>query len=156
MLIAKTLGGIFMPNRKIRKTRSETKEKSFFVSVFIATLLSLVLGLLLLIPMTLLGLRLEDPDRFTPIFALISLFLTALAGGYTAARIHRENGLLCGALSGILLIGILILLVFAFSLSVRLTLFLTCAPAIVISSAAAGICGVSAGKEKKPKHRKKF
>jgi putative membrane protein (TIGR04086 family) len=157
MLLAKRLGGIFMSKKSTVKNRTQSgKEKSFFVSVFLGTLISLIIGILLLVVSCFAGLSTEDPERLAPIFALVSLFITALLGGYIAARTHKENGLFCGALSGILLIGILVLLVFAFSLSIRISLFGICAPAIIVSSAVAGVCGVSAGKKPKNIHKKKF
>ncbi len=146
-----------MSKKTTVKNRTQPKkEKSFFVSVFLGTLFALLIGFLLLILSCFAGLSMEDPDQFTPIFSLVSLFITALSSGYIAARTHRENGLFCGALSGIFLIGILVLLVFAFSLSIKISLFFICAPAIIVSAALAGVCGVSAGTGKKTKHKKKF
>ena len=157
MLLAKRLGGIFMSKKSTVKNRTQSgKEKSFFVSVFLGTLLSLVIGLLLLVISCFAGLSMEDPEKLAPVFALISLFITALLGGYIAARTHKENGFFCGALSGILLVGILVLLVFAFSLSIKISLLLICAPAVIVSSAVAGVCGVSAGKKPRSVHKKKF
>lgn len=139
------------------KHAGEKKEKSFFVSVFTSTLISLAVGLVLLVASCFLGLSLDDPDKFTPPLALGSLFITALLAGYFSARSHKKSGLLCGAVSGILLTGILVLLAFAFGLSIRLSLFAICAPAIIIFSAIAGICGVGAGTaKKKPRHKVKF
>jgi putative membrane protein (TIGR04086 family) len=146
-----------MSKSKAFKGRTQPKhEKSFFVSVFLGTLISLAIGIALLLIACFTGLSMEDPDRLIPIFSLISLFITALLGGYLSARAHRENGLFCGALSGILLIGILVLFVFALSLSIRVSLFLICGPAVIISAAVAGVCGVSADTDKKPKHKRRF
>ena len=127
----------------VKNRTQKGKEKSFFVSVFLGTVISLALGLLLLVLSCFAGLS-------------ISLFITALSGGYIAARTHRENGFFCGALSGVFLIGILVLLVFIFSLSIKISLFLICAPAVIVSSAVSGVCGVSAGTTQKHKRSKKF
>lgn len=124
--------------------------------MFIGTLISLAVGLLLLVASCFIGLSLDDPDKFTPPLALGSLFITALLSGYLSARKHKKNGLLCGAVSGILLTGIMVLLAFAFSLGIRLSLFAICAPAVVVCAAIAGICGVGSGSVKKPKHKIKF
>ncbi len=140
----------------VKNRTQKGKEKSFFVSVFLGTVISLALGLLLLVLSCFAGLSMEDPEKFTPVFSLISLFITALSGGYIAARTHRENGFFCGALSGVFLIGILVLLVFIFSLSIKISLFLICAPAVIVSSAVSGVCGVSAGTTQKHKRSKKF
>ena len=139
-----------------KKHAGAKKEKSFFVSVFMGTIIALAVGLLLLLAVCFLGLSLDDPDKFTPPLALGSLFVTALLSGYLSARKHKKSGLLCGAVSGILLTGIMVLLAFAFSLGIRLSLFAICAPAIIVCAALAGICGVGSGSVKKPKHKIKF
>ena len=139
-----------------KKHAGTKKEKSFFVSVFIGTLIALGAGLLLLLAACFLGLSLDDPEKFTPPLALGSLFITALLAGYLSAHSHKKNGLLCGAVSGILLTGIMVLLAFAFGLGIRLSLFAICAPAVIICAAIAGICGVSSGAAKKPRHKVKF
>lgn len=132
------------------------QEKSFFVSVFLGTLSSLFIGILLLLFSCLLCLSMEDPERAIPILALICLLCTSLFSGYLSARAHRENGFLCGLLSGIFLVGILIIFAFAFSFSIRISLFGILSPTLVISSAIAGICGVSAKRKAKNKRKKKF
>ena len=137
------------------RTRDK-KEKSFFVSVFTSTLIALAVGLLLLIASCFLGLSLDDPDKFTPPLALGSLFITALLAGYLSARSHKKSGLVCGALSGVLLVGILVLLAFAFGLGIRIPLFAICAPASIVVASLAGLCGVGSGSVKKPKHKVKF
>ena len=115
------------------RTRDK-KEKSFFVSVFTSTLIALAVGLLLLLASCFLGLSLDDPDKFS----------------------HKKSGLVCGALSGVLLVGILVLLAFAFGLGIRISLFAICAPAAIVVASLAGLCGVGAGSVKKPKHKVKF
>ncbi len=148
---------LFMKKTKLPKNRtSPEKNKSFFVSVLIGTLIALAVGLLLLVIFTVIGLKLEDPEKFAPILALFSLFLTAVLGGYLSARTHKESGLFCGAASGILLIGILVLLVFACSFSIQLSLFAISAPAVIVLSALSGIGGVNGGRKKKPKRKKGF
>lgn len=139
-----------------KKHAGAKKEKSFFVSVFTGTVIALVVGILLLLAACLIGLSLDDPDKLTAPLALGSLFVTALLAGYLSARGHKKNGLLCGAVSGILLTGIMVLLAFAFGLGIRLSLFAICAPAVIVCAAIAGICGVGSGSVKKPKHKVKF
>ncbi len=146
-----------MSKTTIPKNRSSAKTgKSFFVSVFLGTLIALAIGLGLLIVSSFAGLSLEDPEPFLPIISLVSLFVSSLFGGYLSARIHKESGLVCGALSGILLIGILVLLTFSCSFSIKLSLFMICAPAILVVASIAGVCGVNGGKEKKTKRKKGF
>ena len=157
MLLAKRLGGIFFMS-KFPNTQSRSqakKEKNFFVSVFLGTLISLAIGMILLVITCLLLLTTEDPAGFTPIFALVILFVTALLSGYISAHTYHENGFFCGLLSGILLVGMLVVLVFAFHCTIRFSLFSICAPAVVIASSLAGIGGVNT-KSPRIRHRKKF
>ena len=118
------------------------KEKSFLFSVFFGTCSSLVFGMVLLSVFAIPALKLEDPLRFIPIFALISLFLSAAIGAHISARLHRKSGLACGVLSSLLLILVLVGLGFLFSVQIKPTLFMICAPSLLIISAIAGICGV--------------
>ncbi len=137
------------------KNRTQQKAgKSFFVSVFLGTLFSLLIGIFLLMIFCLAGLSLEDPDRLVPIFSLVALFVSAFFAGYLSARLHRETGFLCGALSGVFLIGILVLLAFACSFSIQISLFFICAPFAVVISAIAGVGGVR--KREKPRKKKRF
>ncbi len=141
----------------MKKGRSQPKkEKSFFVSVFIGAVISLVCGILLLMLSCVPMLSLEDPNRFAPVFGLAALFISAIVGGYLSARTHRKSGLACGALSALLLISVLVLLAFALELKIRTSLFIICAPSLVVCSAIAGICGVGSESSPKPKHKIKF
>ncbi len=140
----------------VKKRATQKNEKSFFVSVFLGTVISLVIGIVLLVVTCFLGLSMKDPDKYTPMLALAALFITALVSGYLAARAHRKSGLACGALSGILLIGILVLLAFAFGFGIHISLFAICAPAIVICSMLSGVVGVGADTPPRKKHKVKF
>lgn len=129
--------------KKHRYSRSKPKkEKSFLFSVCFGAFFSLALGVVLLTLFSLPALKLEDPTRFVPVFALISLFVSAAVGAHLSARFHGKSGLACGILSSLLLIVILVGLGFLFSLQIKPTLFTICAPSILVISAIAGICGV--------------
>lgn len=138
------------------KRSAPKKEKSFFVSVFLSTAIALGIGLSLLVVICFAGLSMKDPAHYTPMLAVAALFVTALAAGYFSARGHGKNGLACGALSGLLLVGVLVLLAFAFEMSIHISLFAICAPAVIICSALAGIVGVGAEPKPKKKHKIKF
>lgn len=140
----------------VKKGARQKNEKSFFVSVFLGTVISLVIGLILLVVTCFLGLSMKDPDKYTPMLSLASLFITALISGYLAARTHRKSGLACGALSGILLVGILVLLAFAFGYGIHISLFAICAPAVIVCSTLSGVVGVGADVQPKKKHKIKF
>ena len=129
--------------KKHRHSRSKPrKEKGFLFSVCFGAFFSLFFGILLLVIFTVPALKLEDPLRFAPFFALISLFVSAAVGAHLSARFHGKSGLACGVLSSLLLITILVGLGFLFSLQIKPTLFIICAPSLLVVSAIAGICGV--------------
>ena len=138
-----------------RKRSAPQKEKSFFVSVFVSTAIALTAGFFLLVLICFAGLSLKDPAQYTPKLAVAALFVTALLAGYLSARGHGKNGLACGALSGLLLVGVLVLLAFAFEMRIHISLFVICAPAVIVCSSIAGIVGVGADSTPKKK-RKRF
>ena len=129
--------------KKRRYSRSTPKkEKSFLFSVLCGAAFSFLLGMLLLTLFAFPALILEDPLRFAPIFSLSALFVSAAGGAYLSARLHRKSGLACGMLSSLGMILILVALSFIFSLQIKSSLFMICAPALLVVSAIAGICGV--------------
>ena len=133
--------------------RGQKKEIGFPLSVLAGTVFSLLLGMALLALSCIPALSLADPLRFAPFFALACLFVSAAAGAYFAARLHGKSGLACGVLSALLLILAAVAMAGLFSLKIRVSLFMICAPALLIVSAVAGVCGVS---EREPKvHRHK-
>lgn len=130
-----------MKKRRISRSKSR-KEKSFLFSVFFGAAFSLILGMALLTLFAIPTLKLEDPLRFVPIFGLISLFVSSAIGAHISARLHGKSGLACGVLSSLTMIMALVALGFIFSLQINSTLFIICAPSMLIISAIAGICGV--------------
>ena len=129
--------------KKHRISRSKPKkEKNFIFSVFFGAFFSLLLGMILLSVFSIPLLKLEDPLRFVPVFALIALFVSAAIGAHLSARFHGKSGLACGVLSSLVMIMILVGLGFLFSLQIKPTLFIICAPSLLVISAIAGICGV--------------
>ncbi len=137
-----------------KKKNGAGRSAGFFVCIPLGAFGALLLGLLLLSLCTAMGLKMEDPDRITPALAIAAFFFSSLFCGYVSARLHGKSGFFCGALSGLLFIGILILSVFALGRAIRFSLFAVCAPAAVICAALAGVCAVSRKTEKKRrKHR---
>ena len=133
--------------------RRPKKEAGFPAAVLSGTVFSVLLGALLLTLSCIPVLSLSDPLRFTPVFALASLFVSASAGAYFAARLHGKSGLACGVLSSLAFLLILALTACALSLKIRTPLFFVCAPCLLLTSAVAGIKGVSASEPKMPKHK---
>ena len=140
----------------VKKSAFQKKEKSFLSSVVLGTWSALAIGLFLLTAVCFLGLSMKDPGKYTPMLALAVLFLSALIGGYLAARSHQKSGLACGALAGIFMVGTLVLAAFAFGLRIHISLFVICAPALTIISAISGVVGVGAQPKPKRKRKMKF
>ena len=113
-----------------RRPRAATpQDRSIWKSLFSALPIALCSGLLLLLLLALLLLTTEDPGRFGGMGGIAMLYLTALIGGMTCARIHgRRAPLLCGLGMG----GLLLLLFTALSLLLPDTLYKNEAKALLI------------------------
>ncbi|MBR6744057.1 MAG: hypothetical protein IKM00_02425 [Clostridia bacterium] len=108
--------------------RQTKKETAFPIAVLAGAVFSLVLGMALLALSCIPALSLADPLRFAPVFAIACLFVSAAAGAYFAARLHGKSGLACGVLSSLLLILAAVAMAGLFSLRIRTSLFMICAP----------------------------
>ena len=131
--------------------RAQKKELGFPISVLLGAVCSLFCGTALLALSCIPLLALPDPLRFAPVFALVCLFVSVAVGANFAARLHGKSGLACGVLCALALILTLVALACVLSLKIRTSLFMICAPALLLTAAISGICGVS---EKAPKVRK--
>ena len=128
---------------KKHPVRGQSKKSVGFLTAILAgALVSVLLGMILLALSCIPVLLLSDPLRFAPVFALASLFISTAVGARTAAKLHGKSGLACGVLSSLILIMALVALGFLFSLQIKPTLFIICAPSLLFISAIAGICGV--------------
>ena len=136
------------------KRSAPKKERSFFTCVLMSTALALLFGFFLLTLICIVGLTLKDPYQYTPMLAVAALFAAALFAGYFSARRYGKSGLACGAFSGLLLVGTLVLLAFAFEMRIHISLFAICAPAVIICGSIAGIVGVGAESTPKKKRRR--
>ncbi len=86
---------------KHKKAARRKKQPNVWKSALLALPLALVLGLLLLLLTTAILLATKDPIRYHTVAGLAVLYLTALLGGFSAARIcGRQFPLLCGLLTG--------------------------------------------------------
>lgn len=94
-----------------------------------------------------------DPDQLIPGIALFAAAITALIGGFSAVRIHGHSALLCGALNGLSMIALMMLLSlffvpFASGYSAAISALLhVCYPLLSIAGAYLGL--------KKPQQKKK-
>lgn len=84
--------------------------KKIWISCLKATLFSLILFLALLFLLAFAAYRQSDPDSLLPLFGFLLLFLPAFAGGFASAKIHREEGMKCGLVTGFLLLLPILLL----------------------------------------------
>ena len=101
------------------------------------------------------GLGMEDPGKYTKIFAFASLFTASFAGGFSAARAKGSATLACGALTGAFVLALIAVLSLCFSLSLNIPLFALCAPCVLLCSVLGANVGVGArGGKKKKKHGK--
>ena len=133
--------------------RKPKRAFGFSAAVLSGAAFSTALGMALLALACIPALSLSDPLRFVPVFALVCLFVSAAAGAHLSARLHGKSGLLCGLISALALILILVVFACVLSLKIKTSLFLICAPALLFVSAIAGVCGVSASEPKMPRHK---
>lgn len=98
----------------------------------------------------------SDPNRFVTPAALSVLYISALLGGFTAARLNRGSALLCGLLTGSLFLAVLLLL--SFLMRASLSAEHSVVRALGLRGIAVGISILGAGigvsnKKKKTKRR---
>ena len=101
------------------------------------------------------GLSLDDPGAYTKIFAFISLFGGAFAGGFTSSRAKGSATLLCGAVTGGFLLALLSLAALCLSLPMNISLFAVCSLSVLLCAILGANIGVGTyGGKKKKKHGK--
>ena len=101
------------------------------------------------------GLSMDDPSKYTEIFACLSLFGGAFAGGYATARAKGSATLLCGALTGAFLLALISLAALCFSLPMNVPRFALYSVCVLLCSVLGANIGVGTrGGKKKRKHLK--
>ena len=128
-------------------------EKNFFICAAQGLLAAFLCSLILALACCFIGLSMDDPDKYTKIFALVSLFSGAFAGGFATARKMGRATLLCGALTGIFIIALLVFITLGFSLPLDLGLFGLCAPCVLALAVLGANLGVGSGEKKKKKRK---
>ncbi|MBQ9132441.1 MAG: TIGR04086 family membrane protein [Clostridia bacterium] len=73
-------------------------------------LCTLATGLTLLLTVSLVAYFTPDPGQWIPVLGLTASGLTALLGGYAAARIHGSGALICGLGNGGMVMAVMLLL----------------------------------------------
>ena len=100
------------------------------------------------------ALSMQDPGKLTPTFALASLFIAALAGGFASARKKGGSVLPCGVLTAALFLALISVLALIFSLKMNISLFALRALGVLLCSVLGANAGAgTGGKRKKRKHR---
>ena len=128
-------------------------EKNLFFCSLKGLGVSAALSLLISAITCMIGLSLDDPDKYTKIFAMASLFFAAFAGGFVSAKAKGSGTLLCGLCTGIMIIAIMTLASLGFALSVNIPLFCVCAPCVIAACILGANIGVGARSSKKKKKR---
>ena len=72
--------------------------------------ISLLIGICLLFAVSAVIYSTDDPHRFVAPAALSVLYISALLGGFFAAKLNRGSALLCGLLTAVMLLALLFLL----------------------------------------------
>ena len=97
-----------------------------------------------------------DPNRFVMPAAFSALYISALLGGFTSARLNRGSVLLCGLLTALLLLGVLFVLSLLMNASLSAERGLASAlglRGIAVGISILGACIGVSNKKKKPKRR---
>lgn len=86
---------------------------SFPMNILKGFLFEVVFGILLILILCTLVYRSSDPDKLIIPASLAALYITALFGGFVLAKINRKAAVICGAISGGLLLAVTFLMSFA-------------------------------------------
>ena len=129
------------------------QDTNIFVCALRGLAAAVLSALIIAVLSCLVGLGLDDPDKYAKIFALISLFFASLIGGFSTAANKKSSTLLCGICTAIMIIAVITILSLAFSLSISLTLFGICAPCITVSCVLGANIGVGMTPRKKRRRK---
>lgn len=138
---------------KSRFSQTQPTEKNFFICVLFGMLWGVGVALALLVIFSVAGLFLDDPEKYAPIMALASFFISSYAAGYKSAKYKRSGGAVTGLAAGVAFVFVIVMFALATASSIKLPLFAICAPVAVLTSVFAGIAGAGK-KQKAPKKHK--
>ena len=132
-----------------RISAKNVQDKNIFACAMHGLAAAIASALIIAVLTCLIGLGLDDPDKYTKIFALASLFFSAFVGGFFTGTNKKSSTLLCGICTSLMLIAVIVALSLIFSLSISLTLLGICAPCITVSCVLGANVGVGATPRKK-------
>ena len=134
------------------REKKKCAKSGLAVSLAKGTLVALLCGAAAVLIFCAVAMKFDDPDKTSPIFGVAAMLITAFAGGFATAKFHRERGLWCGALFGLIMVLIIALVSLITKQKITTSVFAILAPAAVVIAALGGIAGVGG---KKPRRRKK-
>ncbi len=131
------------------------QEKNLFLCAVRGLAVSVITALLASVISCLISLSLDDPDKYTKVFALISLFAASGIGGHITARARGKNAFLCGLVLGIMITGLITSICLSLTLPINMSLFAICVPSILVTSILGAVTGVGNQQKSKPKRKKR-
>jgi putative membrane protein (TIGR04086 family) len=131
----------------------DISEKNLFICSLRGLCVAAATALLLAAVTCAIGISLPEPDKYTKIFAMASLFFASFAGGFATARAKGCRTLLCGLCTAIMIAGTISLISLALSLPLNTSLFGICAPCITAVCILGANIGVGSGHVSKRKKR---
>lgn len=131
------------------------KEKNIFLCAAGGLAVAIICALILSVITGIIGLSLDDPDKYVGIFALASLFIASMVGGYATMYKRGKNAALCGLINGLMIIAVMVLAAFSFGLGINISLFAICAPSVIVTSILGAVSGGGKKKSSKTKSKKR-
>ena len=92
--------------------------KGFLSCSLIGAVIAIAISALLAVVLSYVLYKTDDPTRYLTPVALSVLYISALMGGFRAVRFNKGSALLCGLITGVLLLAV----TFIFSLPIKQSL----------------------------------
>ncbi len=124
-------------------------EKNLFVCALKGLLAAVIFALLLAVICSFIGLSMDDPGKYTKIFALCSLFAGAFVGGFATAHEMGRATLFCGICVGFFIIAAIVAASLGFALPLDFATFGICAPCVLALAVLGANIGIGSGEKKK-------
>ncbi|MBR6051684.1 MAG: TIGR04086 family membrane protein [Clostridia bacterium] len=137
------------------RTKEKACGKNLAASVLIGMLAALIAAAAALLIFSAAAMKFDEPDKVSPVFGVAALLISALVGGFAAARAHGKHGLSTGALVGLSIVLLIAVASLIAGMKISTTMFAVSAPVAVLTAALGGIVGAG-GKKKTKKRKMKF
>ena len=100
-------------SEKKKKKRNAAKEQDGFASLvkncLIGVGIALASAIVLWVVATFVAYSNSDPDAILPTLAFAVIYIVFVIGGFASSKLNQGQGLICGALSGIVLVSFFLL-----------------------------------------------